>query len=59
MKKIRWCQEAHKKIRKKRKFDKKETEDLVGPEYLGEGAMNNIFIAGSTDIQEENKNFLS
>ena len=29
----------------------------MGPEYPGEGAMNNILIAGSTDIQEENKNF--
>ena len=46
------------KNRKIRKSDKMDVENLVGPEYPGEGAMNNILIAGSTDIQEKNNNFL-
>ena len=45
--------------KKIRKLDKKKAENLVGPEYPGEGAMNSILIAGSTDREEENKNFLS
>ena len=39
-----------KKLEDKKIHRKKESENLVGPEYPGEGAINNILIAGSTDI---------
>ena len=45
--------------KKENRKTKKKAENLVGPEYPGEGAMNSILIAGSTDREEENKNFLS
>ena len=34
---------------------KKKAHNLVGLEYPGEGAMHNILIAGSTDIQDRLK----
>ena len=40
------------KNQKERKLDKKKSHNQVGPEYPGEGAMHNILIAGSTDIQD-------
>ena len=46
MKKIEECSGSTKKIRKLKIVKEKKQFGKVGPEYPGEGAINNILIAG-------------